>query len=186
MKQFIEIRRESGRFKSHPKPSPANISSLTSGEIESESRNNGWFGVGKNGSGALESHPLGHWQVPTEELMPSRQTILRIVNKILGTNCQDADAIDATATWKIIVEEIQPYDEILPILALRFQNEMNLKQAAKILEMSLPNVTDKFQRAMEKLRHPCRILRIRNSIMGWPNLYRDANIERNYPRQHRI
>ena len=186
MKQFVELRRGPVGFKSHPTRPPASISGLTTDEIESGSRVNGWFDGGNDGGTALRVHKQGLGHVPTEELMPSRPTILRIVNKILGTHCQDADAIDATATWKIILEEIQPYEDIIPILALRFQNEMNLKKAAEMLGMSLPQATDHFQRAMDKLRHPCRLTRIRNSIMGWPNLYRDAYFEKNYFRQPRV
>jgi Sigma-70, region 4 len=111
---------------------------------------------------------------PREEPPPSRPTMLRIVNTIFRTNCKDSDTIDATATWGIILEDLEPRDEVISILTLRYQPGMTLKEASRILGLPLHRVQHCCLKAMDKLHHPCRITRIRNSIMGWPNLYRDV------------
>ena len=111
---------------------------------------------------------------PRGETQPSPRTLLNIVNRIFRTNCQDADAIDATATWGVIVEELKSYVEVASTLALRYQSGMTEKEAGIMLGLPLYEVQERCQKAMDKLRHPCRLRRIRNSIMGWPNLYREA------------
>jgi hypothetical protein len=102
------------------------------------------------------------------------RALMRIVNEILRTKCIDADAIDATATWGVIMDELKPSGHLASILALRYESGMTLKRAGAILGISERQVNDRCHIALRKLRHPCRIIRIRNSIMGWPNLYRNV------------
>jgi hypothetical protein len=108
------------------------------------------------------------------DVLVQARALIRIVNEILRTKCIDADAIDATATWGVIMVELKPSDSLASILALRYEPGMTLKRAGAILGISERQVNDRCHMALRKLRHPCRIIRIRNSIMGWPNLYRNV------------
>jgi hypothetical protein len=153
----------------------SNMTNIAVAEIQTEGQSGGRFvAVGKGDSG-FDVHGQRGCSPPLRvERRPSDLTLLNMVNQIFRTNCKDADAIDATATWGVIVEEIMPYDDVVPIFTLRFQRGMTLKEAARILGLPLARASSRCQMAMAKLRHPCRILRIRNSIIGWPNLYRDV------------
>jgi hypothetical protein len=106
---------------------------------------------------------------------PSAQGMLKLVNKIFRTKCKDVDAIDATGTWRVIVEEIRPSVEMIQILVLRFETGMNLKMTCEMLRICPELASHECEKAFDKLRHPCRIMRIRNSIIGWPNLFRDSD-----------
>jgi hypothetical protein len=101
--------------------------------------------------------------------------MLCIVNKIFRTNCEDVDAIDAAAAWQLIVEELKSYKQLSLTLALRHQAGMKLREVGRILGISGPRVNQRCEQALRILRHPERITRIRNSIVGWPNLYRDLS-----------
>jgi len=94
------------------------------------------------------------------------------VNRIFQTKCKDAEVIDATATWDVIVAELKSSDEIISTLALRYQMGMTQYEAGRVLGLPVHEIQKRCRQAMSKLRHPCRILRLRNSIMGRPNLYR--------------
>lgn len=109
-----------------------------------------------------------------DQFVPSSQTVLLIINKILRTKAKDMETVDLTSAWGVILDEIKPYDDIIPFLVLHFQADITLNEAAKALGLPLYRTASRFQFAIEKLRHPCRLKRIRNSIMGWPNLYRNT------------
>ena len=175
MKSIPEFRISSTRVNSRSKSSSARPGSLAIAKIKAGGGRGGRFRSNHNGSRARGLHRRSAClPVSREESQPSHSTILRIVNKIFRTGCKDTDAIDATATWGVILEEIKPYDDVVPILALQFQMGMTLREAVRILRLPLHRAAKRYQRAMDKLRHPCHITRIRDSIMGWPNLYRDV------------
>ena len=148
---------------------------LAMSEIGARRVNNRRLGNGSRGNGRIRRDRVnGGKPVPDADSRPSHAALLKIVNKIFRTHCQDIDAIDATPAWEVIVEEIQPYSDVVPLLALQFETGMTFKEAARKHGMPLELASSRFLRAIDKLRHPCRIMRIRNSIMGWPNLYRDV------------
>jgi hypothetical protein len=105
---------------------------------------------------------------------PDRSVLLSIVNEVFQTQCRDADAIDTSATWPVIVTALMPYKQLASTLALRHQAEVKLKEAAAILGISPPRVFQRCEQAIRKLRHPGHLERIRSSIVGWQNLYRDG------------
>jgi hypothetical protein len=109
----------------------------------------------------------------TGELAVQPRALLAILNDILRTHCNDIDALDASGTWAVIVAELKPHDDLVRTLALRYQAGMTLAESGRILGLSQNQVYERCLKAMRKLRHPCRIRRIRDSIIGWPNLYRD-------------
>ena len=143
--------------------------------IETGSESAGRLLRGSKGDSDLDIHAARVCrQPPRDEPRPSPLTLLNIVNRIFRTNFKDADAIDTTATWGVIVEELKPDDVVVSTLVLRYQTGMTEKEAGRMLGLPIYKVQDTCQKAMSKLRHPCRLTRIRNSIMGWPNLYRDV------------
>jgi hypothetical protein len=175
MKSIAEFRISSTGFKSRSKSSVANPPNLAVAKIKTRNGTGSRFGRSRNEGGAGGIHRRRYCiPVSREETQPSPFTLLRIVNKIFRTDCKDTEAIDAAASWGVILEEIKPYDDVVAIFVLQFQAGMTLKEAAKILRLPLYRAAKRYQRAMDKLRHPCRIARIRDSIMGWPNLYRDV------------
>jgi hypothetical protein len=109
------------------------------------------------------------------EMVPHPCAILCIVNDIFRTRCIIPDAIDASVTWEIIIEELKPYKRSAQALLLRYQMGLTFFEIGKILGVSTTRAGQRIDAAMRKLRHPERVLRIRNSIVGWPNLYRDLD-----------
>ena len=101
------------------------------------------------------------------------RALLSIINEIFKTECPDPAAIDAQGTWAIIVEELSPHYQAALTLAVRFQPGMKLSEAGKILGVSGSCVHQRCERAVQYLRYPPRIRRIRSSIVGLPNLYRN-------------
>jgi hypothetical protein len=103
------------------------------------------------------------------------RALLSVINALFKTDCHDPAAIDANGTWAIIVEELRPYYQSALTLAVRFHPGMKLSEAGKILGVSGTCVHQRCERAMRYLRDPRRIIRIQNSIVGLPNLYRIQN-----------
>jgi hypothetical protein len=101
------------------------------------------------------------------------RTLLRIVNEIFKSNCEDLDAIDVTASWEVIIGELEDNRDFALTLALRYQPGMTAQEAGRILGVSAPRVFQRCGAALRKLREPDRSRRIRNAIVGWPNLFRD-------------
>lgn len=146
---------------------PQNVPQLENGEVGNcfASSNNG--GDEWNGSRPRDREPL-----PGEAFQPSRPTLLRIINEILQTHCNDIDAIEATATWDEIMKVLKPYHHFAQTLVLHYQIEMPRNDASRILGVTRQRVIQRCDAAIRKLRQPCCRARIRNSIMGWANLYR--------------
>jgi hypothetical protein len=99
--------------------------------------------------------------------------LMRITNKLFNTDCYDPDSIDFTDTWTIIVEELSPYYQSSLTLAIRYRSGMNLSKAGNILGVTRSCVHQRCERALRHLRDPRRINRIRDSIIGLQNLYRN-------------
>lgn len=98
--------------------------------------------------------------------------LLPVLNDIFQTDCQDPDAIDATTTWAVILAALDSYPLLASTLALRYQPGMTLSRAGRTLGISRERVHQRCQIALQKLRSPNWLPTIRNSIIGWPNLYR--------------
>lgn len=97
-----------------------------------------------------------------------------IVNAIFETNLTDADAIDATGLWEIIVAEMKPFDYYAETLWLRYVEKLTLRECGKRLNITGARVRQRCMQSLRLLRHPEHLRRIRGNIQGWPNLYRDA------------
>jgi hypothetical protein len=100
--------------------------------------------------------------------------LLGIVNAIFETNLTDADAIDATGLWEIIVAEMKPFDYYSETLRLRYIEKLTLRECGKRLNVTGARVRERCMQSLRRLRHPEHLRRIRGNIQGWPNLYRDA------------
>jgi len=111
------------------------------------------------------------------------EILLRILNQIFRTACNDVDAIDGDATWPVIVEELKPQVHFAPVLAMRYHGGISLEAASHLLGLSRARICLDCGLAIRKLRHPLRLARIRSSILGWPNLYREAVAVKSPPPQ---
>jgi len=142
--------------------------------VEAGSQSSRRSASGSNGDNDIYLNgPAGFNPSPGSAPRPSNLTLLNIMNHIFRTKCQDAQAIDATAAWEVIIDELKPCEKIIPTLAIRYQMGMTRKEAGRILGLPGHEIQERCFQALNKLRHPCRLRRIRNSIMGWPNLYRE-------------
>jgi hypothetical protein len=101
------------------------------------------------------------------------RALLRIINVVFKTDCRDPAAVDVNGTWAIILEELSPYYQSALTLAVRFHPGMTLSKAGKILGVSGTCVHQRCDRAIRFLRGPHCVSRIRSSIVGIPNLYRN-------------
>ena len=111
-------------------------------------------------------------------------TVLRVVNEIFETDCLDSDAVDVSATWQVIAEELSGYQDCALTLALWNQENMPVREVARLLGVSRERIYQKHAHALRKLREPGCLRRIQNSIVGWPNLFRNpplASLTRTQP-----
>lgn len=85
----------------------------------------------------------------------------------------DLDAIDAAGTWEVIVGELPPGKHLALTLAVRYLVGMTAKEMGRLPGVRPERVSQRCETALRTLRVPQCWRRIRNSIPGRPNLYRD-------------
>lgn len=102
------------------------------------------------------------------------KALLKILNLIFETNCDDPDAIDASHAWSVIMDELRFYPSYVPTLALRYICGMTVFDAGKILGVTPQRVLQRCDHAVSKLRAPDVCRRVRDSVVGWPNFYRNT------------